>query len=92
MRRLVQVFGGKPVEALIPHDLERFKADLKAERWTDATVNRYLALLKSTLNLALRDGKIERSPRSRSSCFRRTTTGTDTEHRDADFRTPALMG
>ncbi len=62
MRRLLQSFGGKPVDALTPQDVERFKADLKAEGWTDATVNRYLALVKSTLNLALRNGKIERSP------------------------------
>ena len=62
MRRLAQSFGGKPIDALTPQDVERLKADLKAEGWTDATVNRYLALVKSTLNLALRNGKIERSP------------------------------
>jgi integrase len=61
-RRLLQAFGGKPIEVLTPQDVERFKADLKAEGWADATVNRHLALLKSTFNLALRNGKIERNP------------------------------
>jgi len=62
MRRLLQVFGGKVIEALTPQDVERFKADLKAEGWTDATVNRYMALVKATLNLAVRNGKIEKNP------------------------------
>ena len=62
MRRLLKAFGGKPIDAIAPQDVERLKADLKAGGWTEATVNRYLALLKSTLNLALRNGKIERSP------------------------------
>lgn len=62
MRRLLQVFGGKVIEALTPQDVEHFKADIKAEGWTDATVNRYMALLKATLNLAVRNGKIEKNP------------------------------
>ncbi len=73
-RRLLQAFGGKPVEALTPQDVERFKADLKAEGWTDATVNRYLALLKSTLNLAVRNGKIERNPAKSVKLFQENNT------------------
>lgn len=62
MRRFPHVFGGKTIEAITPQDVERFKADLKAEGWTDATVNRYTTLLKATLNLAVRNEKIEKNP------------------------------
>lgn len=73
-RRLLAAFGGKPVDALTPQEIERFKADLKAEGWTDATVNRHLALLKSMLNMALRNDKIERNPAKTVKLFRENNT------------------
>src|SRR5574337_2739 len=73
-RRLLAAFGGRPVYSLTPQDVEKLKADLKAEGWTPATVNRHLALLKSMFNMALRNGKIERSPAKAVKLFRENNT------------------
>lgn len=73
-RRLLAAFGGKPADALTPQEIERFKADLKAEGWTDATVNRHLALLKSMLNMAVRNEKLERNPAKAVKLFRENNT------------------
>ncbi|MBI4381404.1 MAG: site-specific integrase [candidate division NC10 bacterium] len=85
-RRLLLAFGGKPVETLTPQDVERFKANLKAEGWADATVNRHLALLKSMFNFAMRNGKIERSPAKAVKLFQENNArvrylAEDEEHR-----------
>jgi integrase len=73
-RRLLAAFGGKPVESLTVQEIERFKADLKAEGWTDATVNRHVALLKSMLNKAVVHEKLARNPAKAVKLFRENNT------------------
>lgn len=54
-------FGDKAVESVTPQDIERHKEAL-AQEYALATVNRYLAALKTSYSLAVRNGKVERNP------------------------------
>jgi len=60
MRKLVEVFGTRPVESLAPAELERWLAS--HEQWTPATRNRWRALLSLTYRLAMQNGKAVSNP------------------------------
>ena len=57
-------FGGRLLAAIVPGDIERWRAAQYAVKNPPkpATINRHLAFLKRVYSLALRDGKCERSP------------------------------
>ena len=59
--RLLEAFGGKALAEITVQDAERFKVNL-AERFTPATVNRYLALLKAIFYRAIKAEKSEGNP------------------------------
>ncbi len=57
------LFGKRLLTDLSTDDLRRTQARLKAKgRWSPATINRYYALLRHALTLAVKDGKIDRNP------------------------------
>lgn len=61
LNRLRARFAGKTLDEITPQDVERFKADLAAERAV-ATVNRHLACLKHLYSRAIRDGNARNNP------------------------------
>ena len=69
MRRLMEAFGGKPARVLTAEDIEHLKADL-AEKLSPATVNRYLALLRSVYYFGIRNRKVEHNPMRGVKLFR----------------------
>ncbi len=85
-RRLLAAFGGKPVDTITPQEIERLKASLKAEGLAEATVNRHLALLKSMLNLAIRNEKLERNPAKAVKLFRENNARVRYLSEEEEFR------
>jgi len=73
LKRLTARFAGKTLGELSPPDVERFKADLAAER-SAATVNRHLACLRHLYNLAVRDGKVTSNPMKGVRLFQENNT------------------
>ncbi len=61
MRRLLDAFRGRPVETISRQEVEDFSGRLAGEI-SPATVNRHLALLKTTFNRAIRAGKATINP------------------------------
>ena len=63
MERLLATFGGKPVADVGTQDVERLRAELRKDL-SPATVNRHLALLKTTFNRAMKaePPKADRNP------------------------------
>jgi integrase len=57
-------FGSRTLEDVTSADLEKVKAE-RLEKVKPSTVNRELAFLKHVYNVAIRDGKTERSPFTR---------------------------
>jgi len=60
MRRIVSRFGNCVAESIRPEEFEQWLAS--EMRWTPATKNRYIALIKLTYRLAERNGKVEENP------------------------------
>lgn len=57
----LEVFGDRSAAAITPQDIERHKEALAQDR-APGTVNRYLALLKTTFSLAVSNGKLDKNP------------------------------
>ncbi len=55
-------FGDKPVRSVLPGDIEARRRQLESIGLKPASVNRYLAALKSTFSLAIKNGKAEKNP------------------------------
>ncbi len=66
---LVDFFGDKPLSETTTQDIERFKARL-AQRVSQATVNRYLTLLKTIFNKAVQWEKTKANPAKGVKLFR----------------------
>jgi len=66
---LVDFFGDKPLSETTTQDIERFKARL-AQRVSQATVNRYLTLLKTIFNKAIEWEKTKSNPAAKVKLFR----------------------
>ena len=58
---LVDAFGARAAEDIAPDEIQQW-LDSKADVWSPATRNRYLALMKLTYRLAERNGKITLNP------------------------------
>ena len=62
-KQLVSEFGGWPIYAITPKDIEGFLAKrMDRDGLSKSTRNRYLAFLKSMYNVAVRWGYVTRSP------------------------------
>lgn len=68
-KRLIERFGGKPLQEVCPEAVEKFKLELAQTR-SKATVNRYLALLRHLFNRAIRRGAELKNPVSAVGLFR----------------------
>jgi integrase len=64
MERLLERFGGRRVQDVTNHDVEALRASLGKDGLSPASVNRHLALLKTTFNRAMKADppKAERNP------------------------------
>ena len=63
MARLVQAFGDRQAENMLPEEIEKWLNATAVERdWKLATKNRYLALLKLTFRLAEKNKKVKVNP------------------------------
>ena len=60
-RRLLEEFGGRRADAIVPHDVEAFRDRLMA-KLAAASVVRHLTLLRAILNRAIRDGRLATLP------------------------------
>ena len=61
MRHIKEEFGGRPADDITRGEIQQW-LDSKAEDWSIATRNRYLALLKLTYRLAEEDGTVKTNP------------------------------
>lgn len=61
MKHLMEEFGNRQAEDITRGEIQKW-LDSKAEKWSLATRNRHLALLKLTYRLAEEDGKIKTNP------------------------------
>jgi site-specific recombinase XerD len=60
---IVHQFGNRTAESILPEEFESWLNDEAEQReWTQATRNRYIALLKLTYRLAEKNHKIENNP------------------------------
>jgi len=59
MKKLLGWFRDKPLDSIMPNEIER---RFQGEKWAAATWNRYRALLSLTYRLAIRDGKTKENP------------------------------
>ncbi len=57
-----QRLKGKRLNGITPADLERAQRDLRAKDLAPQTILHYLKFLRHVLNVAVRDGKLEKSP------------------------------
>jgi len=63
MAPLVEQFGNRPAESILPENFENWLNEQMEEReWAVATRNRYIALLKLTYRLAEKNRKIKVNP------------------------------
>lgn len=63
----LSAFGDREAAGITPQDIERHK-EAVAQNHAQATVNRYLATIKTAYSLAVRNGKVKRT-RSRQSGY-----------------------
>jgi integrase len=61
LARLIERFGDQPLSKITRQDVERFRAVI-AQELSPATVNRYMALLKTVYNKAIAWGKTKHNP------------------------------
>ncbi len=61
MKHLMEEFGNRQAEDITRGEIQKW-LDSKADKWSLATRNRHLALLKLTYRLAEEDGKIRTNP------------------------------
>jgi integrase len=66
---LQKFFGFHDIRTITPHDVEKFRQSRLNEGNSRATSNRYLALLRRMLNIAIEEGYLEANPVSRVKLF-----------------------
>jgi site-specific recombinase XerD len=63
MAPLLEQFGNRPAESILPEAFENWLSELAEKReWSIATKNRYIALLKLTYRLAEKNQKVKVNP------------------------------
>jgi site-specific recombinase XerD len=63
MAPLLEQFGNRPAESILPEAFENWLSELAEKReWSIATKNRYIALLKLTYRLAEKNQKLKINP------------------------------
>jgi len=62
MKALIQHFKNRDMREITRLDIERFVSSRLNANNTESTCNRYLALLKAMLNIAIGEGYLERNP------------------------------
>ncbi|MBW9275768.1 MAG: tyrosine-type recombinase/integrase [Candidatus Thiodiazotropha sp. (ex. Lucinisca nassula)] len=75
-KRILPKWGKLRLDTLTTRQIESFHSSLKTER-TPATTNRYLALIKRMLNLAVEWGYIDKNPAQHIKLFKENNERTD---------------
>ncbi|MES9942732.1 MAG: tyrosine-type recombinase/integrase [Candidatus Thiodiazotropha sp. 6PLUC7] len=75
-KRIIPKWGKMRLDTLTTRQIESFHSSLKTER-TPATANRYLALIKRMLNLAIEWGYIDKNPAQHIKLFKENNERTD---------------
>ncbi|MES9818266.1 MAG: tyrosine-type recombinase/integrase [Candidatus Thiodiazotropha sp.] len=75
-KRILPKWGKMRLDTLTTREIESFHSSLKTER-APATANRYLALIKRMLNLAIEWGYIDKNPAQHIKLFKENNERTD---------------